>query len=148
MLLNDKFQILRGWAPGEDASVDQSLPPSVVLGVPVQLIPGNIVALQPDGTVNVGTSPDITTDPPLLVYVVVQGNTEPSGSFTNKVVCARGKMTLKTDKIAPAQAFPVNGQVSYSNGLIIDAAATSQVLGRVLANNITMDGTVTVEVDL
>ena len=54
--LNDKFDVLRGWEPGGDASIDQSLPPVKVMGVPVTLLPGYIVSMNTSGEVNVATA--------------------------------------------------------------------------------------------
>jgi hypothetical protein len=152
--LNDKFDVLRGWEPGGDAGVDQSLPPVKVSNVPVTLLPGYIVALNSSGEVNVATTAaDVTlgTAQPQRVYVVVEGNgADYSTVFTEKVVCLRGKLTVKTDKLGASQSFPVNGKVSFSAGLLVDAGATAttQVIGTVLANNVSANGTITVELDL
>jgi len=152
--LNDKFDVLRGWEPGGDASIDQSLPPVSPGGVFATLLPGNIVDINTAGEVDVATSPaDVTlgTAQPLLVYVVVEGNgQDTSAQFVEKVVVVRGNLTVKTDKLAAAQTFPVNGKVSYAAGLLTDAgaAATTQVIGTVLENNVASDGTLVVELDL
>lgn len=152
--LNDKFDVLRGWEPGGDAGIDQSLPPVKIANVPVTLLPGYIVALNATGEVNVASSPAsvaVGTAQPLRVYVVVEGNgADYSTVFTEKVVCLRGNLTVKTDKLAAAQSFPVNGKVSYNNGLLTDAGATAttQVIGTVLANNVATNGTITVELDI
>ncbi len=152
--LNDKFDVLRGWEPGGDASVDQSLPPVKVSNVPVTLLPGYIVVADNTGSVNVATSPanvTLGTAMPLQVYVVLEGNGyDTSPQFVEKVVCLRGKLTIKTDKLTPAQSFPIAGKVTYANGLLSDHAgtATTHCIGTVLANNVSTDGTITVEVDL
>lgn len=152
--LNDKFDVLRGWEPGGDASIDQSLPPVKVMGVPVTLLPGYIVSMNTSGEVNVATSPAsvaLGTANPTLVYVVLEGNgVDTSTVFVEKVVCLRGKLTVKTDKLNTAQSFPINGKVTYSNGLLSDhgATATTHQIGTVLANNVATDGTIVVEMDL
>jgi len=152
--LNDKFDVIRGWEPGGDASIDQSLPPKKLAGIPVTLLPGNIVTLDTNGDLDVATSPaDVTlgTAVPLQVYVVLEGNgADYSAVFVEKVVCLRGKLTVKTDKLTPAQTFPITGKVTYASGLLSDQSgvATTQAIGTVLANNIAVDGTIVVELDL
>lgn len=152
--LNDKFDVLRGWEPGGDASIDQSLPPVKVMGVPVTLLPGYIVSMNTAGEVNVATSPanvTLGTANPTLVYVVLEGNGQDySTQFVEKVVCLRGKLTVKSDKLTPAQTFPINGKVTYASGLLSDhgATATTHQIGTVLANNVATDGTITVELDI
>lgn len=152
--LDDKFDVLKGWEPGGDASVDQSFPPEVVGGTPVTLLPGTIVTLDANGDVNTATSPadvSLGTAQPLQVYVVVEGNGDDySAQFVEKVVCLRGKLTCRTDKLQAAQTFPIGGKVSYNTGLLEDAGATAttQVIGTVIANNVSVDGTIDVELDL
>lgn len=152
--LNDKFDVLRGWEPGGDASIDQSLPPLAPGGTPVTLLPGYIVDINTSGEVDVATSPanvSLGTAQPPLIYVVLEGNgTDTSAQFVEKVVCLRGKLTIKTDKLAAAQTFPVNGKVSYASGLLTDAgaAATTHVIGTILENNVATDNTLVVELDL
>lgn len=152
--LTDKFDVIRGWEPGGDASIDQSLPPVKVLGVPVTLLPGYIVGLNASGEVDVSTSPanvTLGTADPKQVYIVLEGNgADFSTRFVEKVVCLRGKLTVKTDKFGAAQTFPINGKVTYSTGLLFDKlpAATTQEIGTVLANNVATDGTIVVELDI
>jgi hypothetical protein len=152
--LNDVFDVLRGWEPGGDASIDQSLPPFVSGGTPVTLLPGYIVTQDVNGFVDVATSPaDVTlgTALPLQVYVVIEGNgQDTSAQFVEKIVCLRGKLTVKTDKLGTAQTFPVNGAVTFVSGLLEDllAAGTEQQIGTILENNVATDGTLTVELDL
>lgn len=152
--LADKFDVLRGWEPGGDASIDQSLPPVKSGGVPVTLLPGTIVALDSAGEVDVATSPANVTlgtaDAPRL-YVVLEGNgSDTSAQFLEKVVCLRGNLTVKTDKLASAQTFAVGGKVSYSSGLLEDKGptATTHEIGTVLENNVATDGTIVVELEL
>lgn len=152
--LSDKFDVLRGWEPGGDASIDQSLPPVKSGGVPVTLLPGNIVVMDSNGEIDVATSPaDVslgTANPP-QVYVVLEGNgADTSTQFVEKVVVLRGKLTVKTDKLGTAQSFPRAGKVTYDAGLLMDhgATATTHQIGTVLENNVATNGTITVELDL
>jgi len=152
--LNDKFDVLRGWEPGGDAGVDQSLVPLKVGEVAVTLLPGNIVVPDSNGEVDVATTPASvalgTANIP-TVYVVVEGNgVDTSSVATDKVVCLRGKLTVRTDKLKAAQTFAVGSAVSYDAGLLQDkaAVATTHQIGTVLANNVATDGTIDVELDL
>lgn len=152
--VNSKFDVLRGWEPGGDASIDQSFPPIRVNGVQVRLDPGVIVALNAQTEVSVATSPAsvaLGTASKPQVYIVLEGNgVDTSPRFVEKVVCLRGKLTVKTDMLGPNQAFPVNGQVTYQMGLLVDQGptATTHSVGTVIANDIVADGTITVELDL
>ena len=152
--VNDKFDVLRGWEPGGDAGIDQSLPPVKVGGIPVPLLPGYIVAVNSNTEVATASSPPsvaLGTAATPLVYIVVEGNgVDTSPKFVEKVVCLRGKLTVKTDKLGPSQAFPVNGKVTYQGGLLVDqaATATTHCIGTVLANDLAADGTITVELDI
>lgn len=144
-ILNSKFDVLRGWTPGGDAGIDQSLAPRIVGGNPVALTAGQIVVLRSDSTVDVPAALDANWKP---YYVVAQGNDDLDTQFVGKVTCLRGKLTIKTDKLAAAQAFPVAGPVAVNtSGLLVDAGANFRV-GFVLENNVATDGTITVEVDI
>lgn len=147
--LTDKFDVIKGWEPGGDASIDQSFPIHKVMGVMVTLLPGYVVQLAVGGDIDVATTPDMTLADPVAVYVVVEGNgADFSPQFVEKAVVLRGKLTVKTDKLAGAQTFPVTGPVSFSSGLLIDKGATDQIIGYVIANNVATDGTINVELDL
>jgi hypothetical protein len=153
--LNDKFDVIKGWEPGGDASIDQSFPIAYDGGAPVTLLPGYIVTVDAaDGTVDVATTPAsvaLGTANPLQVYVVVEGNAHDTApQFLEKVVCLRGKLTVKTDKLDSGQTFPVAGGVTFTNGLLQDKAgnANTQLIGTVIENNVAVDGTIVVELDL
>lgn len=152
--LDDKFDVIRGWEPGGDASIDQSLPPKKNVGVPVTLLPGTVVVMDANGDIDVAsTAADVTlgTATPAQVYVVVEGNgSDTSAQFVEKVVCLRGKLTVKTDKFNGAHSFPVAGRVTFNSGLLEDRAgtATTQDVGVVIENNVASDGTIVVELDL
>ncbi len=149
--LDDKFDVIKGWEPGGDASIDQSLPPKKTAGVPATLLPGTIVTMDTAGDIDVATTPaDVSAaEAALQVYVVLEGNgVDTSTQFLEKVVCLRGKLTVKTDKVAGGQTFPITGGVTYDTGLLRDHSGTEQKIGTVLENNIATDGTIVVELDL
>lgn len=143
--LNDKFEILRGWDPSSADGADPSFAPRISGGNPVALTPGMIVEYRSDSTVDVSTA--TTTAKP--VYVVVEGNTiDTDTQFVGKVLCVRGKLTVKTDKFPGAQVFAIGGAVTFTAGLLVDMAGGTQLAGFVIADNRTTDGTITVDLDL
>lgn len=146
--LSDKFQVTRGWTPGGDAGPDDCLPPHISGGSPVTLLPGNIVELLSDGTVDVATTVVLPAATPQL-FVVVEGNTvDFSAEFVGKVALLRGKINVHTDKLAAAQTFPVAGPVSYTAGTLKDAGATDHVIGFVTSNTVSTDGCIDVSMSL
>lgn len=144
-ILNSKFDVLRGWTPGGDAGIDQSIPPRIVGGLPVSLVAGQVVVFRSDGTVDVPAALDANWKP---YYVVVEGNDDFDTQYVGKVLCLRGKLTIKTDKFATAQSFPKAGPVAVdTSGMLVDGAGNYRV-GFVLENTISTDGTITVELDI
>lgn len=152
--LNDKFDVIKGWEPGGDASVDQSFPVTESGGSPVTLLPGYIVVPDSNGEVDVASSPsNVTLGTAIVpqVYVVLEGNAQDTAAqFVEKVVCLRGKLTVKTDKLDDGQSFPVGGAVTYDNGLLQDMgdSDTTHQVGIVIENNVSDDDTIVVELDL
>lgn len=143
--LNDKFEILRGWDPSAANGVDPSFAPRIVGNAPVQLTPGMIVEYRSDSTVDVSTA-TVALKP---VYVVVEGNTiDTDTQFVGKVLCVKGKLTVKTDKFAGAQTFAIGSAVTFTAGLLVDMAGGTQLAGFVLRDDRTTDGTITVDLDL
>lgn len=150
--LDDKFDVLKGWEPGGDASIDQSLPPKKTAGVPATLLPGTLVTMDSNGDIDVATTPanvSASEANTLQVYIVLEGNgVDTSTQFLEKVVVLRGKLTVKTDKLAGSQTFGITGLVTFDTGLLRDHSGTEQAIGVVLENNISTDGTLVVELDL
>jgi hypothetical protein len=141
-ILNNKFDVLRGWTPGGDAGIDQSLPVQNALTIS----PGMIVALQSTGVVALPAAPSSAWQP---LYVVVEGNTanEFDTNFVGKALVLRGKLTIKTDVLL-ASGLTVGSPVTCNAaGQIITAGANYRI-GFVLENTISVDGCVTVELDI
>ncbi len=143
MILNDKFDVLRGW-PREGA-LDESFPAKKTAGVPVVLAPGDVVRMLPDGTVDKATTPNLSAADPIAPWVVVEGTNDYSGRFTGKVVCLRANAMFRLD---PANFIPGTYNratlVSFDGGRFKVAAANDQVIGEVIANDVATDGTLTV----
>lgn len=154
--LNDKFDVLKGWHPGGDSSIDHSFEPKEVAGVPVTLLPGTIVTRDSNSVVDAGVGAvNVTpgTGLPNKLYIVLEGNGEDySTQFVDKVVCLSGKLVIKTDKIDGGSSFPVDGPLMVGHttaGLLEDHdGTTKQYVGRVLENNVATDGTIVAEIDL
>ena len=141
-ILNSKIDDLRGWAPGNDACIDKSLAPTASQ----TLVPGMLVALQSDGTVGAPAAASANWQP---LYFVVEGNStnELDTNFVGKCLVIRGKLTVKTDQYVNS-GLTVGSAVSVDNqGRIITVGANYRV-GFVLANNNSVDGTITVELDI
>lgn len=141
-ILNNKCDVLRGWTPGGDAGIDQSLPVQNALTIS----PGMIVALQATGVLAMPAAPSAAWQP---LYYVVEGNTtsEFDTNFVGKAMVLRGKLTVKTDQYV-ASGLTVGSAVSCdASGRIITVGANFRI-GFVLENNIATDGTVTIELDI
>ena len=143
MLLNSKFDVLRGW-PREGA-LDEAFPAKITAGVPVTLAPGNVVRVQPDGSVDKATTPNLSAADPIAPWVVVEGNDDFSGKFTGKVVCLRANAMVR---LGPANFIPGTYNrgtlVSFDGGRFKVAAANDQVIGEVISSDVATDGTLTV----
>jgi len=146
-LLNNKFDVLRGW-PREGA-LDESFLAKVTAGVPVTLPPGTVVTQQSaDGSVDVASSPNVSIADALPVWVVVESNADFSGQFVGKVVCLRANAMFRLDPSNFAAGVYTPGTlVSFSAGQWKVAAANEQVIGEVIRNDTATDGTIVVYYD-
>lgn len=147
MNLNQLFDVVRGFNPeGSGPSIPESFVPKATLSNSVAaLVPGHVVYIYSDGTVDVATTPNMSSASPVGVWMVVMAN-DFDNTFTGKVVCVRGNVMVKTDVI-DTSALVVGSLVSFSAGKLILAASTNQVVGEVVEDNRTAglaDGTITV----
>ena len=148
--LNSKFDVLRGWAPGDDACVDQSLTP--VTGTVFEA--GDVVMLNGSGEATLGASAaDVTPGTGLAnqLYLVVEGNAiDFSGQFVNKVVCIRGKLTVQIDSTKYTGTTSVGTPVKVVGGAFESMLSTGleQMVGHVFADNSLTNGTIVLEIDL
>lgn len=144
MILNSKFDVLRGW-PREGA-LDEAFIAKVTGGVAVSLPPGTVVKVQTNGTdVDKASSPDLSSENAAAVWVVVEGNDDYSGTFTGKVVCLRANAMFKLDPAnIAAGSYTPGAALSFDAGQWTVAAANDQVIGEVIEDNTAVDGTITV----
>src|SRR5262245_35766539 len=134
MILNSKFDVLRGWPRA--GAIDDTFPIHVVAGTPVVLPAGTVVSPQPDGSVDRATSPDATADP-LPIWVVVEGNDDFSGRFLQKAVCVRSNVELRLDPSNfVAGPYTPTSPLSFVDGQFVLATAGQQVIAEVVENNV------------
>lgn len=129
--LNSKFDIVSVDNPVAIASLAQVLPvdnppPLGVNGTPQAgtIPPGAIVVMNTSGKAVLGSTGAV----PQLVFVTVDGNTDFSGAFVQKLTCLHGGVTIKTDQFV-AGAFLPGLAVSFNLGKIKLAAAGEQIIG-------------------
>lgn len=145
-LLNNKFDILRGW-PREGA-IDSSFLAKLSSGTPVSLPPGAVVEVQSDGTVDVTTTPNMSSADAKATWVVVESNQDFSGTFVKKVVCLRKNAVLRLDPSnMVAGSYTPGTKLSYTAGQFKVAAANDQIIAEVLEDNSAIDGTVVIYYD-
>lgn len=137
-LLNSKFDIVSVDNPVALAAIAQNLPvavpPSPSLGTngtPVAGVipPGAMVRMDATGKAVLATTIDITMVEPQLVFVTVDGNTDFSGAFVQKLTCLHGGVTILTDQF-DAGAYQPGLPVTVNAGKIkLKTLATEQRVG-------------------
>jgi hypothetical protein len=145
MLLNSKFDVLRGW-PREGA-IDESFGINeTVPGTPDSLPLGTVVAINAGGKAAAATTPNRTTTNPVATWVVVAGNDDFSSQFVGKVVCLRSNAMLRLDPSNfNAGTYTPGTKLTFSAGKWQPAVATNQIIGEVLQDNTATDGTIVVQ---
>ncbi len=144
MLLNSKFDVLRGW-PREGAIDESFTIHQTVSGTDDSLPLGTVVAVQTDGTVAAATTPDRTAVNSVATWVVVAGNDDFSSQFVHKVACLRANAMFKLDPANfNAGTYTPGTKLTFSAGKWQVAAAKNQIIGEVLQDNTATDGTITV----
>jgi uncharacterized protein YaiE (UPF0345 family) len=144
-LLNSKFDIVSVDNPVALAALAQVLPvnsppsPSVgTNGTPTAGVipPGAMVVLNTSGKAVLATTLDLTMVDPQCVFVTIDGNTDFSGAFVQKLTCLHGGVTIKTDQY-DAGAYLPGLAVTVNNGKIkLKSAATQQIVGFVGPNGL------------
>lgn len=142
-LLSNLFDILRGWPNG--GAIEESWPVYAPGGTPVVLPPGTVVYVRSDGTVDKASTPNAASADGTPTWVVIASNQDLDGQFLTKVVCLRRDAVFRLDpsNIA-AGSYAVGSLVSFATGQWTLAAANDQVIGEVLLDNRTVDGTMNV----
>lgn len=130
--LNSKFDIVSVDNPVALAALAQVLPvdspPALGLnGTPQAgtIPPGAIVVMNSSGKAVLGS----TAADPQLVFVTVDGNTDFSGAFVQKLTCLHGGVTIKTDQFL-AGAYLPGLPVTFSAGKVkLKSLSGEQIIG-------------------
>ena len=142
-LLNSKFDIVSVDQPVAVAALAQVLsvasPPSPAFnanGTPVagSIVPGTIVMMDSTGKAVAASSADVVASrlDTVAPFVVIDGNADFSGAFTQRLTVLQGGFTMVTDQWTsadPATDFAKGKFVSFDAGKIVAATATNQWLG-------------------
>ena len=144
MLLNSKFDVLRGW-PREGA-IDEVFPINQTVPGTDDLLPlGMVFFVNTTGKAEAATTPNRTTTNAVAPWVVVAGNDDYSSQFTHKVVGLRSNAEFKLDPSNfNAGVYTPGTKLTFSAGKWQVAVATNQIIGEVLQDNTATDGTIVV----
>lgn len=144
MLLNSKFDILHGYP--KEGAIDKTFPIHVSGGGVYDAIAlGMVVYVGTDGAVTPATTPNRAAANGLATWVVIEGNSDFSGTFLQKATCLRANATFRLDPAnLEAGVYAVGTKLSFNAGKWKVAAAGDQIIGEVLADNTATDGTIDV----
>lgn len=143
MLLNSKFDILRGY-PNLGA-IDETYPIHNATGTFDSVVLGMVVAMNADGSVSPASTPDRSTTNGLATWVVVEGNDDISGGFLQKAVCLRSNAVFRLDPSNfNAGSYTPATKLTFLAGKWQPAATNNQIIGEVIEDNTATDGTIVV----
>lgn len=143
MLLNSKFDILRGFP--KEGAIDSTYPIHVSGGVYDAIVLGEVVKVGTDGAVTAATTPNRSTTEGVATWVVIEGNSDFSGTFLEKAVCLRSNAVLRLDPANfNAGTYTPGVKLTFSAGKWQPATTNDQIIGEVLADNTATDGTIDV----
>ena len=142
-LLNSKFDIVSVDNPMALAAIAQVLkvnnPPAIGSNgtpQPGVIPPGAIIEMNSAGEAVLASAIDVVALPltAKLAFVTLDGNTDLSGSFVQKLTVLAGGFTMLTDQFVAGPAFLPGSQVSYGSAgtagkVVARAAATQPLLG-------------------
>lgn len=145
MLLNSKFDVLRGW-PREGAIDESFTIHQTVAGTDDSLPLGTVFFVGTDGkAVATGASPNRSTTDGVATWVVVAGNDDFSSQFVHKVVGLRGNAMFRLDPANfNAGTYTPGKKLTFASGKWQVAATNDQIIGEVIADNTATDGTIVV----
>lgn len=143
MILNSKFDVLNGWP--KEGAIDKTFPIRLNAGVYDSIGLGMVVFVNSTGAVQAATTPNRTSANGVATWVVVEGNSDYSGTFLQKAVCLRANAVFRLDPAnLNAGTYTPGAKLTFSAGKWQVSAATNQVIGEVLADNTAVDGTIDV----
>ena len=143
MILNSKFDVLRGWP--KEGAIDHTFPIHVSGSTYDAIVMGMVVKENTDGTVSAATTVNRSTTEGVATWVVVAANDDFSGTFLEKAVCLRSNAMLRLD---PANfntgTYTPGVKLTFSSGKWQPATTNDQIIGEVIADNTATDGTIDV----
>lgn len=145
MLLNSKFDVLRGWpregAIDESFTIKQTTP-----GTDDALPLGSVVYVTSGGVAALATTPNRSTLEGIATWVVVAGNDDFSSQFTHKVVCLRANAIFQLEEGVNfgTDTYTPGVKLTFTAGLWAPATTSNQIIGEVLQDNTATDGTIVV----
>lgn len=143
MLLNSKFDILKGFP--KEGAIDMTFPIHQSGGVYDSIVLGMVVKLGTDGAVTPATTVNRSTTEGTSTWVVIEGNSDFSGTFLEKAVCLRSNAVLRLDPSnLNAGSYTIGTKLTFSAGKWQPATTNDQIIGEVLADNTATDGTIDV----
>ena len=144
MLLNSKFDILRGYP--KEGAIDETFPIHVSGGVFDSIVLGMVVKVNTDGSVSAATTPNRSTTEGVAPWVVIEGNDDLSGQFLQKAVCLRSNAMFRLDPSNfNAGTYTPGVKLTFSAGKWQPAVTNDQIIGEVIEDNTATDGTIVVE---
>lgn len=100
--------------------------------IPGTIGPGTIVVMDANGEAVPADNDNALTDAPSLLFIVVDGNIDYDGSFTNKLTCIHGGLEVVTEAFA-ADTYAPGDKLTCSNagdaGKLRKAASGEQIYG-------------------
>jgi hypothetical protein len=143
MLLNSKFDILRGYPNG--GAIDETFPIHSSGGVFDSIVLGMVVRVGTDGAVIAASTPDRSTVEAVATWVVVEGNDDFSGLFLEKAVCLRSNAVFRLDPSNfNAGTYTSGVKLTFVSGKWQPAVTNNQIIGEVIEDNTATDGTIVV----
>jgi hypothetical protein len=144
MLLNSKFDVLRGW-PREGAIDDTFGIHQTTPGTDDVLPRGMVVTVGTDGLAVAATTPNRSTTDAVSTWIVVEGNDDYSSQFVKKVVALRANAEFQLDPANfNAGTYTPGVKLTFSAGKWQPATTNNQIIGEVLKDNTATDGTIVV----
>lgn len=144
MLLNSKFDVLRGW-PREGAIDDHFGIHQTTPGTDDSLPRGMVVKVGTDGLAVAATTPNRSTTEGVATWVVVEGNDDYSSQFVHKIVGLRANAVFQLDPANfNAGTYTPGVKLTFSSGKWQPATTNDQIIGEVLKDNTATDGTIVV----
>jgi len=144
MILASLFDILRGY-PREGA-IDEVFPVNQTSPPAYDSLPsGTVITVNSSGNAVAATTPNLSSANYVPTWVVIEGNDDFSGTFLEEVTCLRANAELKLDPSnLNSGSFTVGTLVTFSSGKWSPATTNNQIIGEVLSNNQSVDGTIVV----